>query len=299
MARSRWALAGWAAGEEYILRQELPPDVGQAIFTWDDLREQLENGRAVVLGYGSDSADYGLDTAFTAAPHFGGRLHEAVQALKRQAGQHTQVVMTRQARIMREVMHRARLTPLEPPDLATPPDDNTLTLVRGTLGEGFVLNAPDGTPWLTLLTDAELYGWKRATPRRVGSRQRRTTLENVLEEIAPGDYVVHIEHGIGIYRGLVQREIQGVVREYLEIEYANNDRLYVPVHQADRVARYIGPAGAEPRIHRLGTTDWETARRQAKRAVDDIAEELLGAIWNRRAPWTAWSVATWASAKPK
>ncbi len=263
------------ARDEYILRQELPPNVGQAIFTWDNLRERLEGRRAVVLGDGPESADYGLEAAFTAAPHFGGRLHEAVQALERQAGQQTQLVITRQAQTMREAMHHARLTPIEQPDVTTPPDDDTLTLVRGTLGEGFVLNAPDGTPRLTLLTDAELYGWKRATPRRIGNRRRRTTLENLLEEIAPGDYVVHVEHGIGIYRGLVPREIQGVVREYLEIEYANNDRLYVPVHQADRVARYIGPTDAEPRIHRLGTTDWETARRQAKRAVDDIAEELL------------------------
>ncbi|GAP63830.1 transcription-repair coupling factor [Ardenticatena maritima] len=261
--------------DEQMLRKELPPNAAPAIFTWDDLRERLEDGRAVVLGYGPESADYGLESAFAAAPHFGGRLHEAVQALKRHAGQQTQVVITRQAQTLREALDRARLSPVERTDVATPPKEKTLTLVRGTLGEGFVLNSPDGEPLLTLLTDAELYGWKRATPRRAGSRTRRTTLENLLEEIAPGDYVVHIEHGIGIYRGLVQREVQGVVREYLEIEYANNDRLYVPVHQSDRVARYIGPADAEPRIHRLGTTDWETARRQAKRAVDDIAEELL------------------------
>src|SRR5690606_3262554 len=102
-------------------------------------------------------------------------------------------------------------------------------------------------------------------------------------EIQEGDYVVHIEHGIGIYRGLVQREISGLIREYLEIEYAQGDRLFVPVHQADRVSRYVGPTDSAPSVHRLGTADWEQARRRARRAVEEIAEELLDLYAKREA----------------
>ncbi len=91
----------------------------------------------------------------------------------------------------------------------------------------------------------------------------------------PGDYVVHIDHGIGIFRGLVQLEVDGQKREYLQVDYAQGDKLYVPVHQADRLARYVGPQGTPPVLNRLGTADWALVKRRAKRAVAEIAKELL------------------------
>jgi transcription-repair coupling factor (superfamily II helicase) len=87
--------------------------------------------------------------------------------------------------------------------------------------------------------------------------------------------VVHIEHGVGVFRGLVKLDFEGVEREYLQVDYAENDRLYVPIHQADRLSRYVGVDDRPPQINRLGTADWSIVKRRAKRAVEEIAAELL------------------------
>jgi len=87
--------------------------------------------------------------------------------------------------------------------------------------------------------------------------------------------VVHIEHGIGLFQGLVKLTVDGTEREYLHIDYAAGDKLYVPIHQVDRLSRYVGVGDRPPSVHRLGTADWARVKAQAKRAVEDIAKDLL------------------------
>ena len=94
-------------------------------------------------------------------------------------------------------------------------------------------------------------------------------------DVQPGDFVVHIEHGIGRFNGLIKMPVDGAEREYLQVEYAQGDQLYVPVHQADRLARYVGAGEAIPSLHRLGTTEWEQVKQRARRAVAEIADDLL------------------------
>ncbi|MCX6028913.1 MAG: hypothetical protein NT169_06390, partial [Chloroflexi bacterium] len=124
------------------------------------------------------------------------------------------------------------------------------------------------------LTDAELFGWGKPKPRRP-QRTRAMSPEVFFADVKPGDYVVHIEHGIGQFKGLVKLMLDGMEREYLQVEYAQRDQLYVPVHQADRLARYIGPGEGTPGLHRLGTLEWEQVKARAKKAVAEIADELL------------------------
>ena len=94
-------------------------------------------------------------------------------------------------------------------------------------------------------------------------------------DVQPGDFVVHIEHGIGRFHGLIKMPVDGTEREYLQVEYAQGDQLYVPVHQADRLARYVGAGEAIPSLHRLGTAEWEQVKQRARRAVAEIADDLL------------------------
>ncbi len=272
---------------ERVERGELPADFAQAIFTWDDVRDHLERHHVIVLGHGAEPAPYGLDRAFAPGRRFGGRLHEAVRDAQRLVDRAPVVVVSRQADRLCELFRAAGLHVTPVSGLTSPADGPVpaLQVVRGALAEGFVLRLaetlageeenPHARATLHVITDTELFGWSRTPPSRPLRPRRAARREDIFGEISAGDYVVHVDHGVGIFRGLTRRELNGVVREYLEIEYANGDRLYVPVHQADRVARYVGPGGAEPRVHRLGTADWETARRNAKRAVDEIAEELL------------------------
>ena len=130
---------------------------------------------------------------------------------------------------------------------------------------------------LRLLTDTELFGWTRQSRRKRRGTRSTVAPELFFADVSPNDYVVHMEHGIGVYEGLIRLELGGVEREYLQVNYARGDKLYVPVHQADRLSRYVGAgdAGIPPAVTRLGTADWQTVKARAKKAVEDIAEDLL------------------------
>ncbi len=113
--------------------------------------------------------------------------------------------------------------------------------------------------------------------RKKRKPQSTVAPELFFADVKASDYVVHMEHGIGQYEGLVRLELGGAEREYLQVNYAQNDKLYVPVHQADRLSRYVGAGdgGVPPAITRLGTADWQMVKERAKKAVEDIAEDLL------------------------
>ena len=97
-----------------------------------------------------------------------------------------------------------------------------------------------------------------------------------LSELSVGDYVVHSIHGIGIFQGIHKIEMQGIVKDYIKIQYAKMDTLYVPVTQLDMVAKYIGPReDSSVKLHRLGGTEWQKAKARVRAAVKDIAQELI------------------------
>jgi transcription-repair coupling factor (superfamily II helicase) len=93
---------------------------------------------------------------------------------------------------------------------------------------------------------------------------------------------VHVDFGIGKFVGLVQRYLEGMQREFLCVEYAGGDQLFVPIHQADRLGRYIGPDGSAPSPTRLGTQEWVTTKSRVREAVQEIAGELLELYARRR-----------------
>ena len=99
---------------------------------------------------------------------------------------------------------------------------------------------------------------------------------------APGDYVVHAMHGVAHFVGLVKQQIDDVQRDYLLLEYAEGDKLYVPVEQLDRVTRYVGPEGSDPRLTRLNTADWSRAVARARAATKKLAFDLVD-VYARRA----------------
>jgi len=148
-----------------------------------------------------------------------------------------------------------------------------------------------------LATDAELFGRVRRPSRT--TRTSRTSAEELTREFtldfAPDELVVHVDHGIARFKGMRLIEADGAHREYLELEYAEGDRLFVPVENLDRVQKYLGGAEGTPALHRLGTSDWTRARGRAGKVVQDVAEDLLK-IYSMRearpgiafAPDTAW-----------
>jgi len=129
---------------------------------------------------------------------------------------------------------------------------------------------------LTVLADPQLFGARAGVPR--ARRRRRRSVEDVvrsLSELAEGDAVVHEDYGVGRYRGLTLLEAGGVQGEFLCLEYAGGDKLYVPVTALAKVGRYLGGDPRHAPLHRLGSGQWEKVRRRAARSVRDVAAELL------------------------
>ena len=127
-------------------------------------------------------------------------------------------------------------------------------------------------PSVLLLTDAEVFGFVK---QRRALRQPSADRSNLIADLTPGDYVVHLEHGIGRFAGMIVRDVEGVQKEFLELTYAQGDRLFVPVEQSDRVARYVGPGDYHPDLTRLGSGEWNRTRDRVRKAVADVARDLL------------------------
>ena len=134
--------------------------------------------------------------------------------------------------------------------------DTPSTRVQADVSEGFWFAPdPNSPPLLALLTEEDLFGRRRHT--RAAPRLSRRRSEGVAVELSPGDLAVHRVHGVGRYLGMVRRAVAGAERDYLLLEYAEGDKLYVPSDQVGVVAKYLG--GEAPRLHRLGGTDWVRA----------------------------------------
>jgi transcription-repair coupling factor (superfamily II helicase) len=143
-------------------------------------------------------------------------------------------------------------------------------LLVGHLSDGFRLPAER----LALVTEADIFG---AARQRRGSRRVEVTqlLQN-LSELKPDDFVVHIDHGVGRYRGLKHLRVQDSDGDYLHLEYAGGDRLYLPVDRISLVQKYVGADGTAPALDKLGGTSWEKVKRKTRESIFAMAQELLG-----------------------
>ena len=162
-----------------------------------------------------------------------------------------------------------------------PPEGGRVYLVPGGLREGWtapgILDTAGkvGTASLILLTDAELFGTVKERGQRPQRSQRELGREVVLSELVPGSYVVHVDHGVARFAGTTQMSENGEDREYLVLEYADNDKLYVPTDHLDRVGAYQGAQDQPPNLTRLGTAEWARIKERVKGATKELAQELL------------------------
>lgn len=252
--------------------------------TLGELGDQLSQRRTLNLGMArgiDDLPTISLSNSFTPGPRFGGQIQDIIDYLQKQREQHDAVlVVSRQSHRLSELwtdmdrevcVHEHLPAPLSPAEVC---------FVQGPLSEGWLLDTGAGMR-LHLLTDAELFGWSRPRPRR-RSLPRAAAPEEAYADLEQDDFVVHVDYGIGRFIGLVQRTIDEIVREYLLIEYAEGDQLYVPIHQADRISRYVGADGTTPRLSRLGTSDWERAKGKVREAVEEVAKDLLNLYATRQ-----------------
>ena len=280
--------------ERFERDRENPPHLRDAHIGWNRLEPKIQQRRqlnfAGILSAVEGEFDAQLRGGteqlmpnYSSANAYGGRLRAFVLDCRRALKNRERVVIvTAQARRMAEVLSdesilRDEAIHVSPgTNIQAPPDAGTVTLIQGQLVEGWQSRSLA----LSVYTDTEIFGWSR---RRNALRRKPVTPASFLAEVNPGDYVVHQEHGIGRLEGLVKLNMTGVEREYLLIQYAGTDKLYIPTDQLDRVTRYISMGEAVPALSKLGTTEWTRVKSKVKESVQDIARELLRLYSEREA----------------
>ncbi len=151
-------------------------------------------------------------------------------------------------------------------------------ILEGNLQNGFVISALN----LAVVTEAELFSRQQ---RRLRRAEKPTVADQIrsYSELKLDDYVVHVGHGIGIYKGVVTREFAGTHKDYLQIKYAKDDVLFVPTDQLGMVQKYEGGEGNRPKIYTLGGGDWKRVKKRVKESVMEIAEDLIKLYAKREA----------------
>src|SRR5690606_7482158 len=127
---------------------------------------------------------------------------------------------------------------------------------------------------LVVITENEVFTQKQRKANRVRHNISNAERIKSYTDLQIGDYVVHVNHGIGKYLGIETLEINGMHKDYLHIKYAGNDKLFVPSEQIDQVQKYIGSDDKEPKIYKLGGTEWKKVKSRVNASVRNIAEDL-------------------------
>lgn len=153
------------------------------------------------------------------------------------------------------------------------PDGGKIYLIEELRDDTFPYAFQNPEIKLAVLTDKEISILREDKKKSSGSNQR--VFSDLMSGLKIGDFVVHADHGIALFMGLEQRTIDEVTREYLKLGYAENDKLFVPIDQADKVGKYIGSEDSMPKLTRLGSTEWSSITSKVKKETEIIAKELL------------------------
>jgi transcription-repair coupling factor (superfamily II helicase) len=250
--------------KDYLEDNKIPEDYPLPYLTQPELLDFISEYTSLRLGPSNAQPDSDLTYSFSTNPRFGGKLKEFIEHLQKTIREDVETfIVSRQAARMQDIWEENNYgDPLPTP-----------TLKQGSLSDGWKLT-PHNAPHLQLLTDGEIFGWRRPQPRQ-RPRPQTPPPEANYTDLEYNSLVVHMDHGIGYFKGLVERKIEGVLVEYLCVEYAEGDQLFVPVHQADRITRYIGARGQAPSIARLSGTAWKRIKSKVQKAVENVAEDLL------------------------
>jgi len=250
-------------------RRELPNNFPRPYFAWKELEPKIRERRHMVFtAWGITDTDQPHRLSFTPTPSYAGQIpafiKKARQLLKKK---HRLILVSHQASRLSELLGEEDIIAPLITEIEKIPPPGSPTLVQGSLAEGWVMNNDTH-----LFTDTEIFGFIKQ--RRL-VKKRPVPCHKLFIDITPGNYAVHIEHGIAKFTGVTTMRTDNTEKEYLVLQYANGDRLYVPTDQIDRVNRYIGAGDRPPVLSRLGTQEWTRTKQRAKESAESIARELL------------------------
>ena len=230
----------------------------------------------VLLARGMDLRESGCVRSFSAnsANIYHGRLDLLVRDIRtwRRKGYCVVVCVSTEGRARRfaEVMTDHNIEAVYVSSITDQVKPGNVIVTAGALESGFEFPSLR----LMVLSDLELYTTGKRRRKPIPSVPGKARL-SVFTDLKPGDYVVHIAHGIGKYSGVTTLEAAGTRRDYLLIQYAGEDRLYVPTEQIDLLQKYVGPEDSPPKLYKLGGAEWGKVKARIKESVEDMALGLL------------------------
>ena len=265
-----------AAREE---RGELPVNFPSPYLGWQEFSERLHGVPGVELQTWVGEEE---DQVFQPATPYYGRLDQLAADLRRRKKEnHAVVAVTQHARRVADVLEHEGIQTVSTGNLQDPPAKGQVSVLSGSLRDGWVLELPGpakgraaGVTRVELLTDAELFGSVKERRRYRSPRSERGP-EVTLADLVPGTFVVHIDHGVARFAGTTQIGDNGEEKEYLVLEYADSDKLYVPTDHLDRVSGYQGARDHTPNLTRLSTAEWARIKERVKGATREMAQELI------------------------
>jgi len=247
---------------------ELPVNFPRPYFTSIDIFSRIANKKSLTLLSWAGPDDPGLlQLNFYPAPCYAGQLPVLTAKSRSLLQQKYRLIyVSNQASRLSELLEAEEIFAPPVEELKHLPVPGSLNLIQGSLAEGWQL---DNT---FLLTDREIFGFVKE--RRL-VKKRPVKRHQLPVDIKPGDFIVHIEHGIGQFKGIKNMTMGNSQKEYMVITYAANDILYVPTEQIDRISRYVGSGERQPVLSRLGTHEWNRTKQKVKEEVEEIAQDLL------------------------
>ena len=259
------------------------PDIKSKVFSWEDMRAAAQGNHvfySALMLQQVHGAEPDATISFTATnmTPFQRQMDLLENEIGRWLGQKQRVLILlgdrAKADSMRELLARHRV----PSAVVAAGEELRTDLVniqQGALLAGFEMAAAR----LVVVTEKDIFGRQK---RRIVRSANQGEKISHFREIRPGDYVVHVNHGIGKYLGVETLEVGGIHKDYLHIKYGGDDKLFVPTDQVGLLQKYIGSEGDVPRLHRMGGTEWVKAKARAKKSVEDIAKKLIEIYAKRR-----------------
>ena len=258
-------------------RGELPVNFPSPHMDWEEFSNRLSGVPQMQLQtwVGDDE-----DKIFRPSTPYYGKLEQLAADVRRhQEANYAVVAVTQHQRRVAEILEQEGVGVTQADSLESAPTAGQVVLLPGYLRDGWTVHLPAGgengeVTTLVLLTDSELFGTVKEQ-RYHRRRKAEHGPEVVLADLVPGAHVVHIDHGVARFAGTTRIGDDEDEKEYLILEYAENDKLYVPTDHLDRVSAYVGAQDQPPSLTRLSTAEWARVKSRVKGATREMAQELL------------------------
>lgn len=263
----------------FLERGDILPSQGKLLLEKEELIEILEEKVDITLESISKNSEYlnpieRLVINTSTLHHYQGQLDLLIEDIlqKKNDGYRTIILSGTRARGERLVETlRERGIESSYKDTITEVALGEVVITFGNLIKGF--ECPKYK--VCIISDKEVFGEAKRKLSKRKNKNKGVSKIKSFAELKPGDYVVHANHGVGVYKGIKQIEVGGHKRDYLDIVYDKGDKLYVPVDQLDLVQKYIGSEGKSPKVNKLGGNEWQKAKSKVKKSINEIAQDLV------------------------